>query len=382
MLLGSCDPDVTEPALLFEFLRVAERSHVRKDPVLEAREEHGGILEALGIVECHQGDLVGVLNRIGGCYETDRLQEHLDLPDPVKCVPIIWAHGCGPRFLELGGSTEEFLEVVLSSHRLDRLLRADHVEVTRVVKHRVKASMGSSCRAFGQHVDQRGELEHRFLSPRCELIDFVRSLQRFKEPDGVGFSETVDVRDRCVPDGTTRDVDDPLDRDLVIGVHDGPEIGEGVLDLFAVVVLESPDNLIGDTEADEQFLDNTGLGVGPVEHSNVVKTDSPVLESSDLLGNEGSFLVLVLGFEDRDLVPGTFVGPQALWLASRVVGDHSVRGVEDRLCGPVVLIEDDDPCIGIVLFEVHDVAQVRTAERVDRLVGVTDDTHVPVLLGE
>ena len=65
-----------------------------------------------------------------------------------------------------------------------------------------------------------------------------------------------------------------------------------------------------------------------------------------------------------------------LWRSLGVVGDYRVGGLEDRLGRPIVLIEDDHPSIGIVLLEVPDVTDVRTAKLVDRLVGITDHAQV------
>ena len=66
-------------------------------------------------------------------------------------------------------------------------------------------------------------------------------------------------------------------------------------------------------------------------------------------------------------------GPQFLGLAALVVGDDRVRRVQDGLRRTVVLFEHDGLGVREVLFEVLDVADVRAAERVDRLVGVADD---------
>ena len=52
-----------------------------------------------------------------------------------------------------------------------------------------------------------------------------------------------------------------------------------------------------------------------------------------------------------------------------VVGDHRVRGVQDRLRRAVVLLQLDDVGVGIVVGEVEDVLDVRAAEAVDRVVG-------------
>ena len=70
--------------------------------------------------------------------------------------------------------------------------------------------------------------------------------------------------------------------------------------------------------------------------------------------------------------PGARVGPQPLALAPGVAADHGVGGREDVLRGAVVLLEEDGPGVRVVDLELEDVADGGAAERVDRLVGVTD----------
>ncbi len=72
-------------------------------------------------------------------------------------------------------------------------------------------------------------------------------------------------------------------------------------------------------------------------------------------------------------LPPPLGGPQALVLAVLIVGDDGVRGIEDVLGRTVVLLEEDHLGGGEVLLELDDVAHSRSAEGVDRLVGVADD---------
>ena len=79
-----------------------------------------------------------------------------------------------------------------------------------------------------------------------------------------------------------------------------------------------------------------------------------------------------------DGLAGAERGPERLVVAEQVVPDHRVRGVEDRLGGAVVLIEDDRLCLGEGELEVEQVSDLSAPEAVDRLVGVPDDTDVSV----
>ena len=83
--------------------------------------------------------------------------------------------------------------------------------------------------------------------------------------------------------------------------------------------------------------------------------------------------MLVVADVADDAVTGARVGPEVLRLAPVVAADHRVGRGQDRLGGAVVLLEHDRARVGEVLLEVHDVADVGPAERIDRLVGVAHD---------
>ena len=89
--------------------------------------------------------------------------------------------------------------------------------------------------------------------------------------------------------------------------------------------------------------------------------------------------MLVVQLADLDRVALAKLRPQRLGFPASVVGDHCVRGVEDRLCRAVVLLEPDNVRVLEVVLELQDVADVGSAELVDRLIWVADHRQVPVL---
>ena len=93
-------------------------------------------------------------------------------------------------------------------------------------------------------------------------------------------------------------------------------------------------------------------------------------------------LLLVVGLEALDQPAAVVLRPELLVRARDVLRDDRVRGVEDQLRRAVVLLELDDRRVGPVALEVEDVADVRAAPAVDRLVVVADDREVAVLRGE
>ena len=86
--------------------------------------------------------------------------------------------------------------------------------------------------------------------------------------------------------------------------------------------------------------------------------------------------MLAVGDVADNLLPRALIGPQVLLAPLRVALDDGVRRTEDVLRRAVVLLEQDRRGVRVVLLELDDVADRRAAERIDRLVGVTDDAQV------
>ena len=186
-----------------------------------------------------------------------------------------------------------------------------------------------------------------------------------------------DVADAALGHG-----DDAPHRDVVVLIHHGREVREHVLDLLALVEARAAHELVGDLGADEALLDRAGLGVGAVHDRDIGPARTCPVATSRLISSRDESRLVLLGVRDvaRDALASAGVGPQVLGPALGVVRDHGVRGAQDRLRRAVVLLEVDDLRVGVVLLELVDVADVRAAERVDRLVGVTD--HGELALGK
>ena len=126
-------------------------------------------------------------------------------------------------------------------------------------------------------------------------------------------------------------------------------------------------------DPDEHFLEDTGLGVGPVEHRHLARRGlARVGEPVHLLGHERGLVVLVVGHVADDRRTRPRVRPQVLRLAALVHRDHRVGRGQDVLGGAVILLQQDDLRVRVVLLELLDVADGGAAESVDGLVRVAD----------
>ena len=101
--------------------------------------------------------------------------------------------------------------------------------------------------------------------------------------------------DRAVADAALGDVEDPLERDDVVGVDQQPEVGQRVADLAALVEAHPADHAVGLAGADEDFLEDSRLRVGAVEDRDVGGLGTTVDQLVDLVGDEPRLVVLVVG---------------------------------------------------------------------------------------
>jgi hypothetical protein len=101
-----------------------------------------------------------------------------------------------------------------------------------------------------------------------------------------------------------------------------------------------------------------------------------VAEPIDGPRDERRLVMLVVADVADDPSPVARVGPEVLGPPVRVAGDDRVGRPQDRLGRAVVLLQQDGPRVGVVLLKLHDVADRRPTEGIDRLVCVTDDDEL------
>ena len=132
----------------------------------------------------------------------------------------------------------------------------------------------------------------------------------------------------------------------------------------------------------QRLLEHTRLRVHPVEDRDLAAGVPLLDEAGDLRGHVARLGLLVLDLDHAHGIAVAELRPEPLLLPLRVVRDHGVRRLEDRVRGAVVLLERDRPRLREVALELEDVADVGAAEGVDRLVGIADRADVVVVLGE
>ena len=188
--------------------------------------------------------------------------------------------------------------------------------------------------------------------------------------------EGIKALDARRADAAPRLVDRASQRDRVGRVVERLQVRHRVLDLGALVEAGAADHLVGNAVSHEQVLEDARLRVRPVEDCDVSRGDALVEQPANARSDEACLGLLVLHLDHADRLALAEVGPEALLEPVRVVCDDGVRGVEDPLGRAVVLLEPDHGGVREVTFEVEDVADVGTAERVYGLIRVADREQV------
>ncbi len=365
VLAGPGDPDIEEPALLLELARLGERAEVREDPLLQAHHEDRRILQALGRVQRHQRDAGAVaVQLVGVRHQGHRLEEAEDVVEVGR----------------LGGQLGQVLD--------------PSVRLVGVLRHQ----LGQVARPLGHQLHEVGRVDRLHQRPQLaqRLGELLRPLQRLAaEARLLGAVDGLAERDVLhlgpggepghgrVADAALGDVDDPAGRHLVVGIGQHAHEGQDVLDLPPVVELGPAHHLVGDAAELHGELEGQALRVGAVEDGEVAPREVVRgVQAQDLAGHPVGLVALVLGPVTRDRAAGVPDREELLGLAADVVGDDGVRRIEDRLGGAEVLLQHDRRHVGEGPFELQDVADVRAAPAVDRLVGVADDADVAVRLAQ
>ncbi len=240
-----------------------------------------------------------------------------------------------------------------------------------------------------QALDDAGERQQAVDRGRRQPGHLVGLPQRLPESVSHARRMRLQALQAGGADAALGRVDDAQQALRVGGVDDDREVRDEVADLGALVELGPADDLVGDRVAPELLLEHAALGVGAVEHGDLVRPVRPLgalgLALEQLLhlaGDELRLGALVGDLHDLDERALPPRGPQVLALALAVVGDHGVGRVEDLLRGAVVLLQADDLRVRVVALELEDVADVGAAPRVDALVVVAHHGEVAVRAGE
>ena len=378
VLHGPGDADVGQAAFLLESVAavVLEGEVAGKDPVLHAGDIDVGKFQALGAVEGHQEDPVVI------AVDVIDVGDQGDVLEKARqgglCVLLFHA------LLVIGHLADQLVDIFFAVLRVLLSGVPEGIDIAGDVQHMLQEfSQGVGQGIFPalqDHISEIAELEPGFFDAR-DLIALLHDGEEAGLLQGGVFGRPSQGRG---PDPSSGDIDDPADSQVVSPVVDGLEVAQDILDLSSVVEVGAAHDIVGEGPQDQAFLQEAGLGIGPVEDGKTPVGQGPVAPHLVLyvLRDKGGLLHGRREAPHMDAGPPTAVCPEGLVLAGPVVADHGIGRVQDILGGPVVLLQADDHGVRIDLFEVQDIADVRAPEFVDGLVVVADHAEVPVFARE
>ncbi len=169
-----------------------------------------------------------------------------------------------------------------------------------------------------------------------------------------------------------RQVDHSQEGGVLVRIHQQLEVGHDVLDLGTREEGGAARDAIGDAVGHQRLLEDARLMVAPVEDGVILEAGAiHELVTHQLGGDALRLVLLVLGKQHLELHPLVQLGEEGLVVDVGVVGDQDVGALEDAPLGAVVLLQLDEPQIGEVLVQQHQVLRLGTAPGVDGLVVVS-----------
>ena len=123
--------------------------------------------------------------------------------------------------------------------------------------------------------------------------------------------------DRRIADAAGRHIDDPAQAHDISGIMQHPQIGDDVLDLFAVVEPQTAEDPVRDAPVPERIFQGARLGVGAVEDRDLAQAPALVDFLLDGPADVARLVLLVRGLVAQDLLAAALLGPELLRFSCR-----------------------------------------------------------------
>ena len=359
---------------------------MREQAVLHTGQEHHGELQTLGGVQGHEGDhTLGLrLGRLGGnlcgggaltLRAGGAVWNRVGVGNQRHVLEELLQVGAGVLGLELDHGVKQLGEVLHARFVLNVLGGAQSRQVAGLLQDRLQAGCGRfgagnlrqvihEAHKLGVLLDRGGAQTRNIGCLACGGVEGDAVSGRVIGHHGLGLGT----------DTALGFVQNTAHVHVVIGVAQGAQVGERILDFLTLVEAGTADYAVGQAGAHEHVLEGSGLRIGAVEDGNVTGLHAVLVRQAvNFTGDEACLGVLGFGNVTDDFRARTGGGPQLLGATIGVAFDDRIRRRKDVLRGTVVLLEQDRVGVRVVLLEVRNIADIRAAEGVDGLVGVTHD---------
>ena len=370
LLLRARHSDVAQAALLLHVLLLFHRAEAGEQAVLHAGEEHDRELEALCRVHRHHDDRILVLARLV-CIGVKR---HVFEEVAKRRIFVL--------FLVVDDIGLELLDVLDAAFLLCAALELKRTEIAALVEQFIiQLGERNELTQSAQIFDHLTEFLHRRRAARQGRV--LRGMAHdVIERDAVLDCGLHRRFDRFIADLARRNVDDAAQAQLIRRILDHPEVGEHILDLGTGEEVAALVNAVRHARSDEGGGDVVRQHVVAVEYREIAPAAALLDALADRVRDIACLTLLTVRAVQLDLRAGAVVGPELLALASDVVADDLVRGIQNVAGRAVVLLQTDGFRVLELLFEFKDIRDGRAAELVNALIVIADDADVLIVPGE
>ena len=294
---------------------------MRKHPVLPSGHKNDGKLKTLRGVQRHQRHDPGRVLRdvVTVSHQRDAFEECGESAG-CRAIPLVAVDsGFGPQCLGIGliGSefmcdAHQFVEVVQPGQilRIGRGLKLP--TVTGAFEHLLDELAKVGIEVAAQLVEQVDEPRYRLLSAGVQQrhSTFGCSAKRIGEAASGRLRVHGHTGLGPVADAPARRVENASEAHRIAGIIEDPQVGDDVANFLALVKANSPNDFVGNSGANEYFLEGPRRVVGAIKDGDVVVGDLAARSKGiDLIGNETRFVVLVIGNVTNDQLAITGIGP-------------------------------------------------------------------------
>ncbi len=231
-------------------------------------------------------------------------------------------------------------------------------------------------------IKRRDKRAERIARRRAQPVAQDQRPRCFDQRQPLVARQGVELLQSGAADAAARRVQNALESKIVGRLGDEAQIGERVADLLAFVKARAADHAIGQGQRDEALLEFAGLETGADQDRDLAQRVALALQRLDFVAGPARFLLGVPDTADDDLVAVIGLGPQGLAEPAAVVRDHPGGGGENARGRAVVFLEADDRRTREIALEAQNVADLRSAPAIDRLVVVADATQIAPRLGQ
>ena len=215
---------------------------------------------------------------------------------------------------------------------------------------------------------------------RAQLVGAAQGSGGDREADAGIARAAPQQLQRRLAQAALGQVDDALERQVVVRLVHRAQIRDRVADLGPFVEARAADHPVRQAEMDEALLECARLEARAHQDRDVVEPASGALLGLDLLADEARLLLVVPEARDAHALARLALGPQRLAEARAVVRDQARGGAQDVPGRAVIALQAHHLGAGEVLLEAQNVADLGAAPAVDRLVVVADAGDVAVPL--